>query len=931
MEERAAFLEHNCAGDEVLRQEVESLLAKDAASEGPIDRPAWDGAGLLESEPDVLLAEGTNLGPYRITGLLGAGGMGQVYRADDSRLGRSVAIKISRNRFSERFEREARAIAALNHPNICTVHDVGPNYLVMELVQGPTLADRIKKGPVPLQETLDLARQIADALEAAHEAGIVHRDLKPANIKITPGGVVKLLDFGLAKELAGDMKPAAVVVPAAEPVTIVGSVLGTIAYMSPEQARGEPADARADLFSFGAVLYEMVTGQRAFAGTVSPVIFDAILHQTPRSARSVNPAVPSALERIILQLLAKDRTARYQTAAVARDDLEELGRQIESARLAMDTRWQRRGWRLAIGAALMSALVAGGWTWSRFMKGPPASAPEYVQITHFADSATSPALSPDGRMMTFIRGGNTFFGNGQVYVKALPDGEPVPLTRDRLEKMSPVFSPDGSRIAYTTVSGNFGWDTWTVPVPGGEPRQWLTNTAGLTWISDHQVLFSEITQGIHMNLVTASESRDNVRAVYTPGGQLGMAHRSYLSPDGKWVAVVEMEKAVWLSCRVVPIDGSSAGRRVGPDRQCTSAAWSPDGSWLYFSSSASGAFHIWRQRFPDGSPEQITFGPTEEEGIAMAPDGRSFLTSVGNRQRAIWIHDASGEHELSREGYAFVPSLPMGVSQPFSADGRKLFYLVRQGAVRFMGPEERSGELWVTELETARSESLLPGFQVIGYDISRDGSKVAFAALDEAGKSHIWLARVDRKLPPRQLSSVEADTPRFGAGNDIFCRVTEGESRLNFIYRMKSDGSALEKAAATPILFFFSASPDGMWLTAQVGFAPGNSVMAFPVSQAKPVPVCAGCEVDWTADGKSLVVRLALNQASNRARTFLVPLGPREALPPLPPEGIRSEKDLTDLPGSLAADGFLYPNDKFQVYAFRRETIQRNIYRVPLQ
>ena len=209
------------------------------------------------------LAPGTQLGPYRIEAMLGAGGMGRVYQSQDTRLGRTVALKISRVEFNARFEREARAVAALNHPNICTVHDVGPNYLVMELVEGPTLSDRIKEGPIPLEEALRIARQIADALEAAHEKGIVHRDLKPGNIKIKPDGTVKVLDFGLAKlrpvEVAPGTKPedSPTISMAA---TSAGMILGTAAYMSPEQARGKPVDKRADIWAFGVVLYEMLTG-----------------------------------------------------------------------------------------------------------------------------------------------------------------------------------------------------------------------------------------------------------------------------------------------------------------------------------------------------------------------------------------------------------------------------------------------------------------------------------------------------------------------------------------------------------------------------------------------------------------------------------------------------------------------------------------------
>ena len=247
----------------------------------------------------------------------------------------------------------------------------------------------------------------------------------------------------------------------------------------------------------------------------------------------------------------------------------------------------------------------------------PAAPTEYVQLTNFNDSALAPALSPDGRMLTFIRGGS--FGasapRGQVYVKILPKGEPVQLTRDESQKEQPAFSPDGSRIVYTEVTNGFKWDSWQVPVLGGAPQPFLANASGLVWTDDEHVLYSEIKEGVHMGLAASTENQTGKRQIYLPPGEGSMAHRSSLSPDHKSLLVAEMDGTGWLPCRLLPFDGSSPGRRVGPQEgQCTTAAWSPDGRWMYFSSSAGGGFHVWRQKYPDGVPEQITFGPTEQEG-----------------------------------------------------------------------------------------------------------------------------------------------------------------------------------------------------------------------------------------------------------------------------------------------------------------------------
>jgi hypothetical protein len=353
---------------------------------------------------------------------------------------------------------------------------------------------------------------------------------------------------------------------------------------------------------------------------------------------------------------------------------------------------------------------------------------------------------------------------------------------------------------------------------------------------------------------------------------------------------------------------------------------------MYFSSNGTGSFHIWRQRFPDGTPEQVSIGPNEEEGIAVSPDGRALLTSVGNRQSSIWVRDAAGERAVSREGYAFVPTLPnSGMSQPFSTNGR-LLYLVRQGALRFVGPGETAGELWETDLETSQSEAPFPGFRVSGYDVSHDGKQIVFAALDEQGLSHIWLGRMDRRTSPRQLTPREADSPHFGAHGSVYYRGTEGGA--SFIYRIGAGGDP-EKAVARPVLFFQSVSPDDAWLVARVEAAPGidssQENLAFPTSPGRsPVLLCRVCEVDWTANAKSLVVRLGDRETSQSARTFVLTLRPGETLPHFPLHGIRSQADLAGLRVSHTLDGFVYPADAAPRVAFVRSTTERNIFRVQL-
>jgi eukaryotic-like serine/threonine-protein kinase len=503
---RASFLSQACGGDEELRREVESLLAE---GDSPLlDRSRFDHFRSQLDATLTQLASASRLGPYRIEGPLGAGGMGEVYRATDTRLGRQVAIKTSKEHFSERFEREARSIAALNHPNICQLYDVGPYYLVMELVDGPTLADRIKRGAILLDEALAIARQIAEALEAAHEKGIVHRDLKPANIKLTSDGVVKVLDFGLAKRVE---EPAVDVdnSPSRE-----GMILGTPAYMSPEQAQGKPVGKRADIWSFGVVLYEMLTGKYAFPGKTTAEILAAVIKDEPDLNR-----VPLKVRRLLRACLEKDSKERLQSIGDWKLLLDET---LTADPVKRSGPGRLLPWTVTAICGVVALMLWVGRPIPTPMGDVSFSiAPPNGKELALVGGLSVDRISPDGSKVLFRSTDSKFF------VRQLNslDSEPLPQW---VWAGDPCWSPDSQSIAFPVAGGRL----MKMRVPRGAPEliaQDLTGSArGASWSEKGVILMSEATE-----LVMVPASGGAPVSLNVPGLKDGVFYGPEFLPDGE--------------------------------------------------------------------------------------------------------------------------------------------------------------------------------------------------------------------------------------------------------------------------------------------------------------------------------------------------------------------------------------------------------------
>ena len=706
----------------------------------------------------MTLASGSKLGPYEILGQIGAGGMGEVYRAKDPRLGREVAIKVLPPSFSQdadrlrRFEQEAKAAGVLNHPNITAVYDIGTNagddapYVVQELLEGETLRGALASGKLPQRRVIDYALQIAHGLSAAHDKGIVHRDLKPENLFVTNEGRVKILDFGLAKltQVNEGAGPQTNLPTAAG--TEPGMVMGTIGYMSPEQIKGKPADARSDIFSFGAIFYEMISGKRAFHADSAGETMAAILKEDPPDLSVTNQNVSPGIERIVRHCLEKNPEQRFHSAHDLAFDIEALsGTTGQAAVVASTPRRLRLAPALLLGAGVLAGAAAAYLLLRGGRAATPAAGPgaTFRRLTNLSGAETSPTLSPDGQTIAFVHRSG---GPAHVWTQRVTGHKPIDLTPDcdRIS-YSPAFSPDGSLIAYGSRCGEGG--LFIMGASGENVRRVASFGADPAWSADgREVVFStEAVANPYGRMGTSELWRVALGGAEPQKIYAQDAIQPSVSPHGLRIAFWALptggsQRDIWT----IPYKGLEAGEKAVPVTNDPAVdwnpVWSPDGRQLYFLSNRDGAMNLWS--VPIDEPSGKVLGPARSErlparevgGFALSRDGRVVVYVDRETTYAIDRLTFDAEARLIGKPDEIYESSQEMSDSDLSPDGTLFAFDSRGGTqddIFVLGSDGKGLRQLTDDVYRDRHPAFSP-----------DGKRLAFHS-DRSGRYDIWTIATD--------------------------------------------------------------------------------------------------------------------------------------------------------------------------------------------
>ncbi|HKF51693.1 MAG TPA: LpqB family beta-propeller domain-containing protein [Candidatus Acidoferrales bacterium] len=675
-----------------------------------------------------MLNVASKIGAYEITGAIGAGGMGEVYRARDTRLNRDVALKVLPEALARdtervaRLRREAQTLASLNHPNIAAIYgfeDSGTTHaLVMELVEGPTLSERVKAGAIPVDEALPIAKQIAEGLEYAHERGIVHRDLKPGNIKITSSDAVKILDFGLAKAIESDA--ASMDISSSPTITRMatqaGIILGTAAYMSPEQAKGKSVDRRTDIWAFGCVLYEMLTGKMAFAGETVTDTLAAILKTEPDWSK-LPSATPAHVRVLLRRCLQKDPRQRLRDIGDARVSLEEVlaGSPESYSTAGVSFPAARRAMPWALAGLIVGGLIAGFGVWKFAPGSESGTHMHFMAVTNFAGVQAQPALSPDGRSVAFVSNRD---GHYNIYVGLTGGGSLVQVTNDANLKARPAWSPDGATLAYARLNDSGLWDIWEVPALGGTPRPVILDATDPAWSPDGRSLAYE--NGADETLWISGVQGENAHRVLPPPNSFTRDTEPRFSPDGSQIAFISRRQGPGGTVSVVDIASGKARELTNDDELALSPAWSPDGRSIYSASSRGGTVNIWKNSLRGGEPEQITAGQGDDAQLDVSADGKRIVFSTWRSNTNIARMDLTAKASEQKVEMLTTDPARNQVAPAYSHDGKHITYFSNLNGVE-------NENIWISDADGSNPLALVRDDQINVFPLWGPGDKrIAF-------------------------------------------------------------------------------------------------------------------------------------------------------------------------------------------------------------